>query len=235
MSCPSCGAPVPAEAGFCRSCGAILRGSAALAASAASATAASATAGPTPGRPTGSGHPARLAHAADDRMRRHMLALDCGIIAGSGIVLGSILLNWYEAKVVVKGVRVTVVRRLLSGHAGIQRPLVPIVAVLIVIEVLVNLARHRTTQEAWRAHRGVVMFLCVLQFVLVVSCMLSSPLSANSLANIGISINTGPGGWVALAGAIVGVLAGFARMFAGRPSLGRSAPAPVRARGTARS
>jgi hypothetical protein len=167
-------------------------------------------------------------------MRRHMSVLDLGIIIGSAIVLASLLLNWYQAQVVVRGVRVTVVRHLLSADAGIQRPLVAVVAVLIAIEVVANFAWQRKAHEAWRPHRGVVMFLCVLQFVLVTSCMLSSPLSANSLANIGISLDTGPGGWVALAGAIVGVLAGGARMFAGRPALGRSAPASLRAGGTAR-
>jgi hypothetical protein len=230
VNCSTCGAPVPAEAGFCRGCGTILRGSAALVATRSANPAARAPSAPA----RGAGPPGRLGAGTDDRMRRHMLVLDWGIIVGSGIVLASILLNWYQAKLVVKGVRVTVVRHLLSGDAGIQRPLVPIVAVLIVIEVLVNLARQRSTHEAWRAHRGVVMVLCVLQFVLVASCMLSSPLSANSLSNIGISVDTGPGGWVALAGAVVGVLAGCARMFAGRPALGRSAPTPLRAGGTAR-
>jgi len=150
--------------------------------------------------------------------------LDCGILAASGVVLLSITLSWYQASAVVAGVRETVTRHLLSGDAGIQRPLVPIVAGLIVIEVVWNMVRLRTHRQAWAAHRGAVMLLCVVQFVLVVSCMLSSPLSANSLANIGISINTGPGAWVALCAAVVGAVMAFGRMFAGGPALGRAMP-----------
>jgi len=265
VNCSSCGGHVSADAGFCRNCGAILRG-----------RSASATVTPlhpptgvsppasTPERPatpvggysqatqpltlppsTGRYPPAIAPQTKwatdsrqagtyslknDHRIRRHMLAFDYGIIAGSGIVLLSTTTNWYQTSAVVNGVRETLTRHLLSGNAGIQRPLVPIVAGLTVIEVVLNMVWLRTSQQAWRAHRGVVMLLCVAEFVLIVSCMLSSPLGIDSLGNVGISINTGPGGWIALCGAIVGIIAAFGRMFAGRSALGRSTPMPSRAR-----
>jgi hypothetical protein len=171
----------------------------------------------------------------DHRTRLYMLAFDDGIIAGSAIVLLSTTITWYQTNVVIHGLREVLKRSLLSGNAGIQRPLVPIVAALTVMEVLLNMVRLHTSQQAWRRHRGVVMFLCVFELVLVVSCMLSSPLGADSLSNIGISINTGPGSWVALCGAAVGVIAAFGRMFAGRSALGRSTPTPSRARNPAGS
>jgi hypothetical protein len=166
-------------------------------------------------------------------MRRHMSGFDYVIMAGSVVVLLSTPITWYQKRLVVHGVVQTITRRLLSGNAGIQRPLVLVVAVLIVVEVIANLRSVHRYQEAWRRHRGAVMVLCIVQFVLVVSCILSSPLGANSLSNIGISVNTGPGGWVALTGSIVGVLAAFGRMFAGNSALGRSTSKPSGARGRA--
>lgn len=264
MNCSSCGGQVLADAGFCRKCGAILRGKSAsatviLSSDAGTSPPASRLEPPLAGysQPTppvtlppsaglyapGITPPTNLAigsrqsgkdpNGNDHRMRRHMLAFDDAIIAASGIVLISTAINWYQTTRVVNGVRETLTRHLLSGNAGIQRPLVPIVAGLTVIEVVANMVRLRRSQQAWRAHRGVVMLLCVVEFALVVSCMLSSPLSVDSLANIGISINTGPGGWVALCGAIVGMVAAFGRMFAGRSALGRSSPIPSRTRGPA--
>lgn len=266
MNCSSCGGQVLADAGFCRNCGAILRGKSASASVIPSSPDAGVSPPPSspepPAAPLGEYsepmQPFPLAPSAglyspatspptkwatdsrqsgmyparsDHRTRRYMLSLDYGIIAASGIVLFSTTISWYRASVVINGVRETLTRSLLSGNVGIQRPLVPIVAGLTVIEVVLNMVWLRTSQQAWKAHRGVIMLLCVVEFVLVVSCMLSSPLGANSLANIGISINTGPGGWVALCGAIVGIIAAFGRMFAGRSALGRSTPVPSRARG----
>jgi hypothetical protein len=54
-------------------------------------------------------------------MRTHMLALDYAIICAAGLVLLSTAVNWYQITVKVAGVRATVTRHLLSGHAGIQR------------------------------------------------------------------------------------------------------------------
>jgi len=225
---------VAADAAFCRGCGAILLGRSASArivegTSPPPASSAAAAHGMTPamaGRTSGS----RLG-GNDDRMRRLMLSLDCAIIAAAFVVLLSTTISWYETSAVVHGVRETLSRRLLSGRVGIQRPLVPIVAGVTVTEVLLNMARVRSRQEAWRSHRGVVMLLCVVQLVLVVSCILSSPLGSNSLANIGISLDTGPGGWLALSGASAGLLVAFGRLFAGRPALGRSTALSSRARG----
>lgn len=234
MNCSKCGDPVAADAGFCRGCGAILLGRSASA---------SIVEGTTPRPPSSvtAAHgtaPAMLPRTSRSqrggdgyRMRGVMLTLDCAIIAAGLVVLLSTTISWYETSVVVHGVRETLSRHLLSGRLGIQRPLVPIVAGVTVIEVLLNMARVRARQEAWRSQRGVVMLLCVLQFVLVVSCILSSPLSSNSLANIGISLDTGPGGWLALGGASLGLLVAFARLFAGRSALGRSTPLPSRTRG----
>jgi hypothetical protein len=268
VNCSGCGGKVLEDAGFCRNCGAILRGKAARASVVPSPSQSSVS--PSAGSPEppsstldAYGQPAqgftappgaglyspvispptkratdaqlsgKYAAGNDRRMRRHMLAFDYGIIAASAVVLLSTTVNWYQTSVVLNGVRVVLTRHLLSGNAGIQRPLVPIVAALTVVEVVLNMARLRTTQQAWRLHRGAVMLLCVLEFVLVVSCMLSSPLSADSLANIGISINTGPGGWIALCGASVGVIAAFGRMFAGRSALGQSRSMPSRSGGPA--
>ncbi|HXY43292.1 MAG TPA: hypothetical protein VEH29_03820 [Acidimicrobiales bacterium] len=164
-----------------------------------------------------------------------MLVFDGGVLAASGLILFSIATNWYEKGFIVDGARETVTRHLLSGNAGIQRPLLPILAGFTVVEVVLNMRWLRASQRAWRAHRGVVLLLCAVQLVLVVSCMLSSPLWAASLANIGISINAGPGGWIALGGAVIGLLAAVGRAFAGRTALGRSAPLPGRPRGLAGS
>jgi ribosomal protein L40E len=254
VTCSRCGAPVPADAGFCRNCGAILRGLSAKATLVPSSPppdvssptgvreppaappgggrqraqpvmpASTGPAAPLTGPPTnwaaGSAQTGRYPAGVDDRMRRHMLAFDYGIIAAGGIVLFSITASWYEKRTFVNGVPLTVTRHLLAGNAGIQRPLVPIVAGLMIIEVVLNMVRMRGRREAWRRHRAVVLLLCVVELVLVVSCMLSSPLSADSLANIGISINTGPGGWIALCGAAIGLLAALGRAFTGSTALG---------------
>jgi hypothetical protein len=257
VSCSRCGGQVLADAGFCRNCGAILRGMSATASVISAEAGVSQPAGDQvpaaaalgsysrhaqPFSPPTGGHPDTPAIATpakwiaaprqsdtypasrDRRTRHHMLAFDYGIIAASVIVLFSATLTWYQTTLAVEGVRHTITRHLLSGNAGIQRPLVVIVAALTIVEVVLNMVNLHTRHRAWRAHRGVVVLLCVAEFVLVTSSMLSSPLSPDRLANIGISIDTGPGGWVALCGAVLGVIAAFGRMFAGRSALGRSNP-----------
>lgn len=213
MRCSRCGTEVPAEAGYCRGCGAILRGSAATAALLDGAAPAAGK-GPPP--------TAQLADRDSLRARSEPSRLEWAVVAAAITVLVSLAVNWYQATVLVRGSRETVTRHLLSGNAGIQRWMVPVCAVLVVGEVLANRIWCRQSRRQWRPHRGVLMLLCVVQLVLVASCMASSPLSPDLLANIGISINVGPGSWVALGGAVVGVGAAFGRMFSGGPQLGRS-------------
>jgi hypothetical protein len=298
VNCSNCGGHVPVDAGFCRNCGAILRGrsaSATVIPSSVQAGASPPVSGPEPPPPpladagyfgppldpawprqphdastggqTWSVHddgtsseagqetrtfmptprrPSPAAHSPttslstrwgtdsrqsgkysaedDERMRRHMLALDYGIIAASGLVVLSTAINWYQASVVVAGERETLRRHLLSGSPGTQRWLVPIVAGLILTEVLLNMVWLRSSHREWKLHRGSAMFLCVADAVLVVNAMAASPFGGANLNNLGIQLDLGPGAWVALCGALVGIIAAFARMFAGRPALTRSAP-----------
>jgi hypothetical protein len=259
VNCSSCGRPVPVDAGFCRNCGAILRGRAASATVIPSfpQTGPSPPAsGPEPPAPplaeagyfgpplepgwhgqryesstksaTTSRQSGKYSAANDERMRRHMLAFDYGIIAASGLVLLSTTITWYQARIVVVGGRETLTRHLLSANAGIQRWLVPIVAALIITEVVLNMLWLRSSHREWKLHRGIAMLLCVVDLGLVVGCLASSPFGGVNLANLGLQFDLGPGAWLALSGAIAGILAAFARMFAGRPALTRSAVAPSR-------
>jgi hypothetical protein len=214
VRCSRCGSDLPAEAGYCRGCGAILRGSAATAALLDGVAPSARDGAPSP--------PAALADGDSLQARPEPSRLEWAVVAAAISVLVSLALNWYEATVLVRGSRETVTRHLLSGNAGIQRWLVPVCAVLVVGEVMANRVWCRQSRRQWRPHRGVLMLLCVVQLVLVASCMASSPLSPDLLANIGISVNVGPGSWVALVGAVVGVGAAFGRMFSGGPQLGRS-------------
>ena len=214
MRCSRCGSEVPAEAGYCRGCGAILRGSSATAALLdASPFLADEAVAPPGATPSARNDPAR---------RSGTSPLDWAAAAGAAVVLASLGINWYQATVVVGGTPETITRHLLSGDAGIQRWMVPVCAVLIVAEVVANRAWTGRSRRQWRSYRGLLLLLCVVEVVLVASCMLSSPLSPDLLANIGISINIGPGSWVALGGALGGVGAAFARMLSGGPQLGRS-------------
>jgi hypothetical protein len=240
VNCNGCGDEVPADAGFCRNCGAILRGKFAnivfnpgsLADTRPPTVLPSSeethqgTIGPRPpGTSSGNSRPVR--HSASHGGYRYSSALDYGVLAAAVLVLVSLALNWYQATVTVRGVRQTVTLHLLSGNAGIQRPLVPTIAGLIVAEVLANRIWFHKSQQEWKFHRGAVLSLCTLSFLLVGSCMLSSPLSPNLLANIGISINVGPGSWVALLGAVAGIVVALVRMFSGRPGLAHYARRPA--------
>jgi hypothetical protein len=164
-----------------------------------------------------------------------MLVFDYVIVAASAVVLLSTAINFYEYSRVVTGLRQTVTRHLLSDDAGVQRWLVPIVAGLIVIEVVLNIAWVRSSHREWRLHRGVAMVLCVLSLVFVVNAMAASPFGGFNLNNFGIQFDLAPGGWVAFCGAVLGVMAACARMFAGRPALTRSGPARPRAQNPAGS
>jgi hypothetical protein len=66
--------------------------------------------------------------------------------------------------------------------------------------------------------------LALANLVLVGDCMASSPFGGAGLSNLGIQFALGPGAWVALSGAGLGVIVGFARLFAGRPALTRLEP-----------
>jgi len=229
VNCPSCGAEVPDDAGFCRGCGAILGGKYARAAAAVSSPAPHPSAQPSGvvSSAAKAGEPRRArpsSPAGGDRMLRVMSALDSCLVVSGVIVLVSLAIVWYTKSVVTVARRVTLERHLLSGNAGIQRWLVPIVAVSMIVEALVNLRRLSRWQHDWRRHRGVAVVLALANFVLVVSCMATSPFGGETLANLGVQFAVGPGGWVALGGAIVGIVVGTARMFVGAPALGRSAP-----------
>jgi hypothetical protein len=240
VNCNGCGNEAPADAGFCRNCGAILRGKFAnivFNPDSNAGTTPQTVASPSgetqegttdPGLPvTGSGMSRPVRHSASQGGYRYSSTLDYGVLAAAVVVLVSLALNWYQASVTVHGVRETVTLHLLSGNAGIQRPLVPTVAGLIVAEVLANRVWFHKSRQEWKFHRGAVLSLCTLSFLLVGSCTLSSPLSPNLLANIGISINVGPGSWVALLGAVGGIVVALVRMFSGRPGLAYYATRPV--------
>lgn len=211
MTCPGCGADVPEDAGFCRACGTIVRGRAAPVRTREPAG------GPTARGSAATGAVARSA-ARGDRGDRS-LPLDVALLAAAVVVFVSSLLVWYERTVRVHGLFVRVTAGLLSGNAGIQRPLVPAVAGFLVAEVVANrLVAARHAREL-RWHRGVVLAGFFAEVVLVASCIASSPLSPDQLANLGISLDPAPASFVGLGAAGAGLVVAMLRMFSGRPSL----------------
>ncbi len=207
MICPACGAEIPVDAGFCRICGEIVRGR----------YASTPPAPPEPPRRSD-----RTPVPRGDQGLKYSSILDGAVTVGALAVIVSLGLSWYAASATVHGHVETITRHLLSGNFGIQRPLVPIVAAVTVIEVLANASLARRAQGEWSRHRAALVFFCALDLVLVVSSMLSSPLSPNRLSNLGISVNAGAGSYVALAGAAFAMFAASLRMFSGSPALGRS-------------
>lgn len=208
VTCPGCGAEVPEDAGFCRGCGTILRGRAA----------------PVKGfdRPTVTSPSRGEVGVSPTSRRDHSATLDYGMLAAALVVCASSLLVWYERTTTIHGANVTVTARLLSGDAGVQRPLVPAIAGFLAAEILLNRLTAVRGGHELRWHRAIVLASCVAEVVLVGSCIASSPLSPNQLANLGISLNPAPGSFVGLVAAGVALLIALLRMFSGRPSLAGS-------------
>lgn len=146
-----------------------------------------------------------------------MLWFDYAVMSCAVVVLLTLFMPWYAEH--VHGATVT--RRLLSGDAGIQRPLVPVVAGILILEGVANLWVLGLAGREWRYHRGVAFLLCVLNLILVGSSAASSPFTSENLSNLGIGLNPGLGAWLAIAGAATGIAAAVGRGFCGRPALTR--------------
>jgi hypothetical protein len=281
VNCSRCGWPVPVDAGFCRTCGAILRGQAARATLVPTAPVsgpAPPAEGPEPrphpladagyfgppGGPAGlvlhasgqlaavpweegqpvarprapelfrsqpteapsswfdrvqMGRSGKTSPESERRLRNSILALDFSLLLGAVLTFASVFMPWYQATIGP----VTVTRLLLAGQAGFFRWLVPVLAGALVLEAAASLGVFLTTDRESIVHRGLGFGLAVFSLVFVVVATASSPFAPISLSGMDIGIAPAAGGYLAIAGAVVAVLAAFARMFAGRPALTRSA------------
>jgi hypothetical protein len=153
----------------------------------------------------------------DRRLRKHMLVFDYSLIGCAGLILATLALPWYSAR--LGGLTVTA--HLLSGNAGVQRALVPVVASLLIVEGFANIVIFRLSDREWRYHRGGAFLLCVAGIIVVGSSAATSPFAPGTLDNLGISLAPGLGAWLAIAGAVLGLLMSIGRAFSGRPALTR--------------
>jgi hypothetical protein len=153
-------------------------------------------------------------------MRRHMLALDYGLIGCAVLILATLAIPWYSEHFGP----ITVSADLLSGNGRVQCTLVPVIVGFLIAEVAANLVIFRLTDREWRYHRGAVFLLYLAAVIAVGSSAATPPFAPNTLENLGISLNPGLGAWIAVAGSVLGLVGAIGRGFASRPALTRTTP-----------
>jgi len=156
----------------------------------------------------------------DAHANRRLQAADLAAFLGSGAVLGSLFMAWYQFAFTASGISISVSITALASPAGGWRWSILGLSVAVLLEVLLSwLAEHANTNWSW-PHQGVLALLCGANLVLVIAAMVASPFS--DVGSVGLlQASLGSGAFVALAGAVVSMGAAVVRLFSGPPALAR--------------
>lgn len=213
MSCWQCGASLPPDVGFCRACGALVRPrsappsttatplqqSSVVSTGAPRASGASATWQ----SPTAAGWSGTVPVAATPQAATRPMGGDVVCMAGSGFVLASLFLSWYNVTLTALGVRffasleqaflARLFPRVAAGLGGLTGPLsssvsalgegaggwrwaILVVSIVVILETLLAISSGAATRSPspW-PHTVVQLVLTIAEFVLVIAAFFNVP------------------------------------------------------------
>ncbi len=260
MTCWQCGAPLPPDVGFCRACGAFVRprdflvtGSGVARANAPQApiVPSPASTNPAGSSPVWTSLPPTAWTPASPMTRpglpsgvsERWMVSDVVAAAGTGLVLISMFLSWYDVTLTSLGVQFydSLERALFSrlfpqiatGLGGLTGPLtfpvsavgkgaggwrwaILVVSIVLLLEVIVSISSGAAgpASPGW-PHTPILLTLTVTNLVLVVAAFLSQPYSGTPSSYV--TVAPGLGAYLGLLAALVACGGGVARSLKNSP------------------